>query len=99
VTNHIYSGLCFTIAESTWKKLTPDQQDIVRTAAEKSAVYDREMNREQTESYLKKLEDAGIIINEPDIGPFRDAAQNVLSESGPILGEVYDRLQQWLAER
>ena len=30
VTNHIYSGMCFTIAESTWNKLSAEQQEIVR---------------------------------------------------------------------
>ena len=40
VTNHIYSGMCFTMAESTWKKLSADQQAIVEEAAKASAQAD-----------------------------------------------------------
>ena len=37
ITNHIYSGMCFTIAESSWNKLSADQQQIVSDAAKASA--------------------------------------------------------------
>ena len=40
--------MCFTIAESSWNKLSADQQQIVSDAAKASADHDRELNEQQT---------------------------------------------------
>ena len=48
VTNHIYSGMCFTIAESTWQKMSDSQREIVDAAAKASAEVNRAMNKQQT---------------------------------------------------
>lgn len=98
VTNHIYSGMCFTIAESTWQKLSADQQTIVADAATASAEYDRQMNREQTESLVSKLEENGMKINYPDLAPFKEATASVLTDNADTYGELMDQLQDWLAK-
>ncbi len=99
VTNHIYSGMCFAISEAVWKKLTPEQQEIVKNAAEASAKLDRESNRAQTEELIASLEEAGMEINEPELGPFKDATASVLEKQKDTLGDLLPRLQEWLAER
>ncbi|MBR5116832.1 MAG: TRAP transporter substrate-binding protein, partial [Lachnospiraceae bacterium] len=81
ITNHIYSGMCFAIAESTWSRLSDEQQRIVEAAARKSAITDREMNRKQTNELLSALEDEGMKINEPDLKPFAAATASVLDEN------------------
>ena len=98
VTNHIYSGMCFAISENTWKKLTPEQQEIVKAAAESSAKSDRESNRQQTEDLISKLEEAGMIINYPDLEPFARATSSVLSNNSSTYGDMIDRLTKWQAE-
>ena len=81
VTNHIYSGMCFAIAESTWNKLTPEQQEIVAAAALASGDYDRQMNRQQTDDLVANLEAEGMKINYPDLAPFSAATQSVIEEN------------------
>ena len=95
VTNHIYSGMCFTISESMWKKLTPNQQEIVRAAALSSAKADRQSNREQTESLLDELRKEGMQINEPDLEPFAAATESVLAQNASIYGDLYDKMEAW----
>ena len=99
VTNHIYSGMCFTIADSTWNKLSADQQAIVAEAAANSAQKDRELNKEQTESLVSSLEEAGMKINEPDLKPFADATASVLTDNASTYGSLLDDLAAWKAAR
>lgn len=99
VTNHIYSGMCFTIAESSWNKLSADQQAIVEAAAKASADYDRQLNKEQTESLVASLEEKGMKINSPDLTPFAEATASVLTDNASTYGDLLDQLNSWKAER
>ena len=97
VTNHIYSGMCFTIAESVWQKLSPEQQEIVQAAATASAEADRTMNRQQTDELVSNLEAEGMKINYPDLAPFQEATASVLTDNASTYGELLDRLNEWKA--
>lgn len=99
VTNHIYSGMCFTIAESTWQKLSADQQAIVEAAAKASAEENRKMNSEQTDSLVSELEAAGMKINYPELAPFADATASVLTDNADTYGELLDQLKSWKESR
>ncbi|MEG1720188.1 MAG: TRAP transporter substrate-binding protein [Pseudoflavonifractor sp.] len=99
VTNHIYSGMCFTIAESTWQKLSANQQEIVAAAATASATADRELNKAQTEELVSSLEAAGMKINYPELKPFADATASVLTENAAAYGDLLDQLVAWKAKR
>ena len=96
ITNHIYSGMCFTIAESTWQKMSKDQQDIVAAAAKTSADYDRQMNQQQSEDYLAKLQDAGMNVITPDLTPFKEATASVAENARDTYGTMLNDLNTWL---
>ena len=95
VTNHIYSGMCFTIAESTWNKLDAAEQEIVQAAATASAAYDRDLNKQQTEDLVSKLEEAGMKINNPELAPFAEATASVLTDNADTYGDLLDKLAAW----
>ncbi len=95
VTNHIYSGMCFTISESVWQKLTPEQQKIVEEAALASAQADRDMNRRQTEELVDKLIENGMEVNYPKLDAFAKATTPVLTDNLQIYGDLIDRLADW----
>lgn len=99
VTNHIYSGMCFTIAESVWQKLTPEQQEIVAAAAVSSAELDRTLNREQTDSLVANLEAEGVQINYPELNAFAEATASVLTDNAETYGGLIDQLNTWKAEQ
>ena len=98
VTNHIYSGLCFTISERVWNRFTPAQQKIIQKAAEDSAKADRESNRKQTEELMETLRKAGMEINEPPLRPFAEATRTVLESYEAVYGDTYTKLEAWMAE-
>ena len=99
VTNHIYSGMCFTISESVWKKLTPEEQQIVQSAAGHSAESDRKNNREQTETLLEELKGKGMEINEPKLDAFSEVTSGVLTSNAATYGDLFDRMMEWLKSR
>lgn len=99
VTNHIYSGMCFTIAETSWNKLTAEQQEIVQAAALSSAEYDRELNAQLTDDLVSSLEEAGMKINYPDLAPFAEATASVLTDNADTYGDLLDKLADWQAAR
>ena len=98
VTNHIYSGMCFTIAESTWNKMSDNQKAIVEAAAKASADYDRELNRKQTDELVSELEAKGMKINNPDLTSFKEATASVLTDNAATYGELMDQLQAWMGK-
>lgn len=95
ITNHIYSGMCFTISESVWKKLTAGEKEIIQEAALSSAESDRIENRKQTEELLDSLEAEGMQITKPDLQPFADATSSVLEQNAHLYGKLYDKLEEW----
>ena len=97
VTNHIYSGMCFTIAESVWQKLTPEQQEIIAAAAVNSAELDRTLNKEQTDSFVANLEAEGVQINYPALDAFAEATASVLTDNAETYGDLIDQLNTWKA--
>ena len=99
LTNHIYSGMCFTIAESTWRKLSASQQQIVAAAAKSSERTNRQMNRQMTEYFLSKLEtEGGMTITQPDLPLFIEATKSVKDGlSGSYGADLLRRLDNWLA--
>jgi len=98
VTNHIYSGMCFTIAESSWQKMSAAEQEIVQAAATSSADADRTLNKHQTEDLVSALEEKGMKINTPDLAPFAEATASVLTDNADTYGDLIDKLTQWKAE-
>ncbi len=95
VTNHIYSGMCFTICESVWQKLSAEQQEIVKAAALASAEADRELNKTQTDELVANLEGAGMKINYPDLTAFAEATASVLTDNAADYGDLLDKLAAW----
>jgi len=101
ITNHIYSGMCFTIGESVYQKMSDSQRAIVAAAAISSQEYNRQLNRQMTEDYLGKLEtEGGMTIVTPDLAPFAQTTAGVATDlTGTYGEELLGRLEDWKASR
>ena len=71
LTRHIYNNMIHTVGVNTWKKLTPQQQDIFREESAASGDLMRKLISDGETDQLKKLEAAGMQITKPDLAPFR----------------------------
>ncbi len=100
ITNHIYSGMCVTFAESTWNKMSENQQEIVAAAVKESETFNRETNKQMTDDFLVKLEEEGVNIATPDLAPFSAACRSVYDEMADDYGEeLLAEVEAWLATR
>jgi tripartite ATP-independent transporter DctP family solute receptor len=99
ITNHIYSGMCFTISESIWNKMSETQKGVVSEAAVASQKYNRELNKKMTDDYLALLKEAGMTITTPELAPFVEATASVAEELKDTYGDLLTRAKEWKASR
>ena len=64
ITDHLILPECVCIAKASWDKLSPADQEIVRTAAINSAVEQRQLWAERSKASRKKVEASGVAVNE-----------------------------------
>lgn len=97
VTKHSYDAMPLTIRKDIWDTLPPEYQTVIANAALDAQAQDRALVKEQTESYVQKLEDAGMEIVYPDLEPFRKATSGVKDMFSNVYGqdliEYIDTLQ------
>ena len=71
MTRHVYNNMIHTINPNSWKKLTPEQQQIFREESAASGNLMRKLMGETEADNIKKLEAAGMQVTRPDLAPFR----------------------------
>ena len=77
ITNHIYEPMPLVISENFWKGLSAEEQAIIQKAATESRDFNRQLIKTQTEEMLSQLQEQGMEIVNPDLGPFGEAAASV----------------------
>lgn len=87
ITNHSYDAMPLTIRNDIWNALTPEYQQIIYSAAQNAQTTNRSLVREQSEEYVSLLEQNGMIVNYPDLKPFRDATTSVIDVFSNIYGD------------
>jgi len=85
-TNHKYECKVFLVSETTWKKLSPEYQKVLIDAAKKFAIENRALFAQQDKELRDDLVAKGMILNTPDLAPFRKATTSVYDEWKGILG-------------
>ncbi len=87
LTQHVYNNMIHTISLATWKKLTPQQQDIFREESTNSGNLMRKLIAEGETDQIKKLGDAGMQITRPDLAPFRAQMEPAYKRIATYAGE------------
>jgi tripartite ATP-independent transporter DctP family solute receptor len=94
LTEHVRSWIYLTIAESTWGKLSPEDQTSVMEAASAAQDYERGLFNESLEADRKYLEEKGMTFVEVDGPAFQAKAKdavlaNVNDEIKPIVEQLF----------
>lgn len=63
VTNHAYGAMALVVNKAFWLQLTEYQQQVLKTAATKAALYQRSVNRKQQQNYRDFIAAKGMRIN------------------------------------
>lgn len=82
-----------SISEKLWKKLTPQEQEWVKTAAAESSRYQRTLWQQESDKATAAMKDKGVTIHKPDTSLFQKAstaaaAQFLTGEVKAIAGEI-----------
>ncbi|AJY48971.1 MULTISPECIES: TRAP transporter substrate-binding protein [Halomonadaceae] len=87
LTGHVWAPACLTIANLTWNKINPDDQEIIQELANEWRDKQRAMTQEDDETMLENLTAEGMQINEVDTAPFNQKVQDVWSDYTEVFGE------------
>jgi tripartite ATP-independent transporter DctP family solute receptor len=80
LTGHIYWPWWWVASDSWYRKLTPEQQKIVRDSVETARMYGEKVEREKDDFYIAELKKKGMTIITPDIASFKKAARPAILE-------------------
>ena len=86
LTKQFYSAVPLLIAEDFFQKLSPAQQKALQDAAIEARDFERKIIREREAEFIQKLKDAGIVYNEPDLEPFKQAVQPLYEKYASQVG-------------
>ncbi len=94
LTDHVRSWIYLTIAESTWQKLSADDQAAVTEAAARAQAYERDLFNASLADDRAFLEEKGMTFVEVDAAAFQAAAKdavlaNVNDEIKPIVEGLF----------
>ena len=92
---HLIVPEVLVMAKSTWDKLTPEDQAIVKQAAKDSVAKERELWDAQEKISMDKVVAEGSTITHPDKQPFIDAMGPVYDKylTDPKLKDMVARIQ------
>ena len=101
-TNHVYSPFVFLMSKEFYDGLTEDQQKIVKDAAVEAGKYERKLNREANDKYLKDLQKEGMVyteISDEEHAKMKKLVQPVIDQYSEKIGkdivkEVYDAVDK-----
>ncbi|WP_345243155.1 TRAP transporter substrate-binding protein [Pontibacillus salipaludis] len=101
-THHIYSPFVFLMSKTFFDNLSEENQKIVKEAAEEAGKYERKLNREANEKYLKDLQEEGMEFTEitdeareemkKKVQPVVDEYKSKIGED--IVDEVYKAVKE-----
>ncbi|PTX56303.1 tripartite ATP-independent transporter DctP family solute receptor [Litoreibacter ponti] len=97
LTEHLIIPECVCVSTRAWEALTPEQQEIMQTAARNSAQEQRELWQAREASAMKAVEAGGVTINKiADKGPFQERMSAVYDgflEANPDLTELVNLIR------
>lgn len=93
ITNHSYDAMPLVISNAIWNELTKEEQQIIQEAASDAQTLNRSLVKQQTTDYENKLQnECGMIINRPDLAPFKEKTKDVatyFSYNQALLNSIY----------
>ena len=89
LTGHAYAAEPFLISMATWKKLTPEQQAIIQSAATESIAWQRKLSEAEDTEYWNKIKATGKMkVITVDRKLFIDATKDVYKKLAPTVGQA-----------
>ena len=89
LTGHAYAAEPFLISMSSWKKLTPAQQEIIQAAATEAVAWQRKVSADEDMEFWDKIKKTGKMeVIEVDRQPFIEATLPVYTSLAKTVGQA-----------
>ena len=99
LTQHTYQAIYQVVNLDTWKKLTPDQQKIMREEGAAAGKLTRELLQGQEKGLIEMLKSQGMQVTTPDLKPFKAAMGPANAEIAKYAGdENVAKFQKYVAD-
>lgn len=95
LTQHVYNNMIHVVSLSTWQRLTPEVQQIMREESTSAGNLMRKLIADQEADELQKIKAAGIQVTEPDRALFRAKMGPAWKRVAAYAGE--DNVQKFTA--
>ena len=82
----------------TWQKMTDEQKDIMKTAADNAKETYKAAWQAAIQQSVEDAKEMGVTFNEPDLAPFQEAVQPIyerLASESPEIWEVCEKIQNF----
>jgi len=86
LTRHTYQAIYQVVNLDTWKKLTPEQQKIMKEEGAAAGKLTRQLLQSEEAGLLEQLKAKGMQIATPDLKPFKEAMGPANAEIGKYAG-------------
>jgi len=87
MTQHVYNNMIHTMSAITWKKLSPEQQKIMREESTSAGNLMRKLIADEEVEQLKKMQAAGMAITHPNLALFRARMEPAYKRVASLAGE------------
>lgn len=94
ITNHFYSAGVVVIGMKSWKKLTPQQQVIVKKSAVEASHFQKNWANQKDKELIKTLQKRDITVTYPDRAPFVKSIKPVYDK----YTKMYPHWKSWLEQ-
>jgi TRAP-type C4-dicarboxylate transport system substrate-binding protein len=86
LTQHTHQAIYQVVNLGTWKKLTPDQQKIMREEGAAAGKLTRDLLQGEEKGLLEQLKAKGMQVTMPDLKPFKAAMASANAEIAKYSG-------------
>lgn len=98
ITNHAYNLWNFCIRESTWQKISPEDQEIILDAAATAAKRERERVRDSEIERIEEIKAMGVVVTYPETREFAKALEPKREEYAAGFMDTYEKAVEWIEE-
>lgn len=91
VTRHIYNPQSFLMSKKTWDKLNKEEQDVIMSAAQESATYQRKISRDAQERSLASIRKSMEVFELPpeEIARIRENLKPIVDKHSAGVGQEF----------
>ncbi|EGY80099.1 MAG: DctP family TRAP transporter solute-binding subunit [Peptoniphilus sp.] len=77
---HTYGAISYVMNKDFFDKLTPEQQENIKTAAKESAIEQRKIVADNEAKYLDDLKSTGMIVTEVNKDAFKEVTKDIYEQ-------------------